>query len=71
VFKTKLYRAAAYTALKKGVSATDDNSLVENIKHPIRLVECGSQNIKITTYEDIAVAEGILRQRQQLAEDDI
>ena len=73
VFKTKLYRAAAYTALKKGVAATDDNSLVENIKHPIRLVECGSQNIKITTYEDIAIAEGVLRQRQKnaMAEDDL
>ena len=63
VFKTKLYRAAAYTALKKGYTATDDNSLVENVKHPIRLVECGAQNIKITTFDDMAMAEGILRSR--------
>ena len=68
VFKTKLYRAAAYTALKKGVEATDDNSLVENVGHPIRLVESGAQNIKITTYEDMAVAEGVLRERQFLSE---
>ena len=66
VFKTKLYRAAAYTALKKGFRATDDNSLVENVGHPIRLVECGAQNVKITTREDIAVAEGILAERERL-----
>lgn len=63
VFKTKLYRAAAVTAAKKGFTATDDNSLVENVGYPIRLVECGAQNIKITTREDLAVAEGILRER--------
>lgn len=64
VFKTKLYRAAAYTAYKKGFEGTDDNSLVEYVKHPIRLIECGSQNIKITTHEDLCVAEAILRDRQ-------
>ena len=62
-FKTKLYRAAAYSALKDGVKGTDDNSLVEFIGHPIRLVECGSQNIKITTQEDMAIAEGVLKSR--------
>ena len=66
VFKTKLYRAAAYTALKKNLTVTDDNSLVENVGHPIRLVECGAQNIKITTREDIAVAEGILADRKRI-----
>ena len=63
VFKTKLYRAAAYTAFKKGFEGTDDNSLVESIKHPVRLVECGSQNIKITVSEDLCVAEAILKER--------
>lgn len=64
VFRVKLYRAAAYTALKEGFEATDDNSLVEHVGHPIRLVECGAQNIKITNYEDMAVAEGVLQKRQ-------
>ena len=64
VFKTKLYRAAAYTALKNGVEATDDNSLVENIRHPIRLVECGTQNIKVTTIDDLIIAEAIIKQRE-------
>ena len=65
VFKVKLYRAAAYTALKKDITVTDDNSLVESVGHAIRLVECGAQNIKITTREDLAVAEGVLRERAE------
>ena len=64
VFKTKLYRAAAYTALKKGFDATDDNMLIENIKHPVRLIECGAQNVKITTRDDLIVAETILKKRE-------
>ena len=64
VFKTRLYRAAAYTALKKGFDGTDDNMLVEEIKHPVRLVECGAQNIKITTREDMVYAEAQLQKRR-------
>ena len=39
---------------------------MENVGHPIRLVECGAQNIKITTREDIAVAEGVLADRKRI-----
>ena len=67
VFKTNLYRAAAYTALKEDVEATDDNSLVEFIDHPIYLVECGAQNIKITTKDDVIVAQSILQARKDEA----
>ena len=63
VFKTKLYRAAAYTALKKDYEVTDDNMLVEYVKHPVRLVECGSNNIKITTVDDLTVAAAIIEER--------
>ncbi|MBE6577835.1 MAG: 2-C-methyl-D-erythritol 4-phosphate cytidylyltransferase [Ruminococcaceae bacterium] len=69
-FKVRLYRAAAYTALKKDIEVTDDNSLVESVGHPIRLVECGAQNIKITTREDLAVAEGILAERARARKED-
>ena len=67
VFKTKLYRAAAYTALKKEYDATDDNMVVEYVKYPIRLVECGTQNIKVTTIDDMIMAQSILEER--MAED--
>lgn len=63
VFKTKLYRAAAYTALKKDYEVTDDNMLLEYVKHPVRLVECGANNIKITTQEDMVVAKAVLEER--------
>lgn len=63
VFKTKLYRAAAYTALKKGFEGTDDNMLVENVKHPVRLVECGAHNIKVTTAEDMEFVSAVLEKR--------
>lgn len=66
VFKANLYRAAAVTAIEKKVEATDDNMLVEFINHPIRLVECGPHNIKITTYDDVALAKGILEARKAL-----
>ena len=56
---------AAYTALKEKVAVTDDNSLVEFIGHPVYLVECGAQNIKITTRDDVIVAESILRHRKE------
>ena len=65
VFKVSLYRAAAYTALKEKVAVTDDNSLVEFIGHPVYLVECGAQNIKITTRDDVIVAESILHHRKE------
>ena len=64
VFKVSLYRAAAYTALKEKIAVTDDNSLVEHIGHPIYLVECGANNIKITTKDDVIVAESILKKRK-------
>ena len=45
------------------MTVTDDNSLVEAVRHPVRLVECGAENIKITTAADMIVAEGILKSR--------
>jgi 2-C-methyl-D-erythritol 4-phosphate cytidylyltransferase len=64
VFKTDLYRAAAYIARDEDFKATDDNLLAEHIGFPVKLVDCGSDNIKITTPADLAVAEVILRRRK-------
>ena len=69
VFKASLYRAAAYSALKKDIAVTDDNSLVESIGYPIRLVECGAQNIKITTRDDLVIAESVLYERAKQKDD--
>ncbi len=42
---------------KIGISATDDAALVELIGIPIRLVPDSPRNLKITTAEDLAIAE--------------
>ncbi|MCI8331411.1 MAG: 2-C-methyl-D-erythritol 4-phosphate cytidylyltransferase [Clostridiales bacterium] len=63
VFKADIYRAAAYMAKKDNFEGTDDCSLVERLGFKIKLVDCGYQNIKITTLEDLAVAEQYSKER--------
>ena len=62
VFHADLYRAAL--ANVDDDSLTDDNQLMEKIKHPVKLVDTGKDNMKITTPDDIARAEFILAQRE-------
>ena len=50
----------AYAAEKDGVSATDDSALIERIGHPVAIVEEGPTNIKITTPDDLKMAEAML-----------
>ncbi len=64
VFKTELYRAAAYIAKEEGFACTDDNSLAEHIGFEVKLVDCGTENIKLTTPIDLAVAEIIMNSRK-------
>ena len=63
VFSANLYRAAAYTAIENGYEATDDCSLAERAGFPVKVVDCGYQNIKITTPEDLKLAEIIMSER--------
>ena len=62
-FSLALYRAAAYYAKENGVEATDDNALLEEVGHPVTMVDCGKENIKITTPGDIYLARAILARR--------
>ena len=64
VFKTEVYRAAAYTAKEEGFITTDDNALAEHVGFQVKLVECSRDNIKITTPSDLIVAEAILKKRK-------
>ncbi len=63
VFKTEVYRAAAYTAKEENFIATDDNSLAEHVGFQVKLVDCGNDNLKITTPTDLIFAEAILKSR--------
>ena len=64
VFKTELYRAAAYVAKEEGFCATDDNLLAEHIGYPVKYVDCQSGNIKLTTPDDLTVAEVLLKSEE-------
>ncbi|HHW47541.1 MAG TPA: 2-C-methyl-D-erythritol 4-phosphate cytidylyltransferase [Clostridiaceae bacterium] len=62
-FKYGLILDAHKKALEDGFIGTDDASLVERLGHKPKLVMGGYDNIKITTREDIPVAEAILNCR--------
>lgn len=66
VFLCDLYRAASYIAEESHIDPTDDNALIENVNHKVRLVECGKYNMKITTPEDLVVACSIFKAREAL-----
>lgn len=63
VFHADLYRAALANAKEK--SFTDDNQLIENVGIPVKLVDTGTENIKITHPEDIERAQMILESRRK------
>ena len=65
VFHTTLYIAALARAQKDKFQVTDDNSLIEHLGYQVRMVECGRENIKITTADDLALAEAILQYRSK------
>ena len=64
VFKTNAFRAATYIARDEKYEGTDDASLFEHIRIPVKLVEGSRENIKITEPFDIMFAEAILRSRK-------
>ena len=65
VFMADMYRAAIYSAQKDNVTATDDSMLVERLGFKVKMVECGNENLKLTTPNDVRIAEAILRARQE------
>lgn len=60
-FRYELLRRAYELALAHGLDATDDSALVERTGATVRIVEGGAHNIKITTPQDFALAEILLR----------
>lgn len=64
-FRTSLILEAHLTALTDGITGTDDASLVERLGHPVAVVQDMPGNLKITTLEDLELAEFLLRCRMQ------
>jgi 2-C-methyl-D-erythritol 4-phosphate cytidylyltransferase/2-C-methyl-D-erythritol 2,4-cyclodiphosphate synthase len=52
-------REVLSAALRSGGDATDEAALVERAGHPVRIVAGEATNIKITTADDLAIAEAI------------
>ncbi len=64
VFLSDIYRASAYTAKKDGIEVTDDCMLAERLGFKVKLVDCGHDNIKLTSYGDLDRAISILKKRE-------
>lgn len=51
-------------ALKSGIRVTDDAALMEYLDLPVYIVEGSAHNIKLTTPEDVELAEFLLQRRR-------
>ncbi|MCM8794973.1 MAG: 2-C-methyl-D-erythritol 4-phosphate cytidylyltransferase [Candidatus Omnitrophica bacterium] len=63
VFERRLLDRAHETGRRLGIQATDDAALVEALGHKVRIVEGAASNLKVTTPEDLILAEAFLRRR--------
>lgn len=59
-FQAPLLRRAFVEAYSRNFYGTDEASLVEQLKHPVMVVPGSPLNLKITTPEDLDLAEAIL-----------
>jgi len=66
-FRRELLWEAYTSAMDKEFYGTDDASLVEAKGYSVRIVPGSYENIKVTTPEDLIVAETILQRREENA----
>lgn len=59
IFHAQLYRRTAEQAQAEGLDFTDDCQLMEHLGHRVWLAQGDYRNIKITTPEDIVIAQAI------------
>lgn len=60
VFESSLIKAALQKALDDGLELTDDCAAVERLGMKVALTQGDERNIKLTTPEDLAVAQALL-----------
>jgi 2-C-methyl-D-erythritol 4-phosphate cytidylyltransferase len=63
VFRREWLVGAYANRAKLGKDITDDAQLVEAAGHPVQIVEGAASNLKITTKNDLSLAEAILKSR--------
>lgn len=64
VFEKSLYLAAIHNAIENDLQVTDDCSLLESIDVKVKIIEGFTDNIKLTTQNDIVRAQIILESRK-------
>jgi 2-C-methyl-D-erythritol 4-phosphate cytidylyltransferase len=62
-FALQLIREAHQKALKDGFIGTDEGSLVTRLGRPVKIIMGAYDNIKVTTPEDLIIAEALLKKR--------
>lgn len=60
VMKPELLKKGFELVNREGLEVTDDVSIVEHLKHPVYITEGSYTNIKVTTPDDLLLAERIL-----------
>lgn len=60
VIKPELLRKGFELVNREGLEVTDDVSIVEHLKHPVFITQGSYTNIKVTTPDDLLLAERIL-----------
>lgn len=64
VMKPDLLRAGFEFVNREGVQVTDDVSIVEHLKHPVYITQGSYTNIKVTTPDDLLLAERIINTKE-------
>jgi 2-C-methyl-D-erythritol 4-phosphate cytidylyltransferase len=65
IFLTDLVKGALSDAVRRGMNFTDDAAAVERMGLAIKSVPGDEDNIKLTTPQDLVIAEEILRRRRE------
>lgn len=60
-FQVEVIRAAHRWAQQQDIAGTDDATLVEQMGRPVRIVPGDALNFKITTPDDLALAQAVLQ----------
>lgn len=66
-FWVPLLKKAYEVANQECIVGTDDSSLVEKMGHPIKMIMGSYDNIKITTPEDLIIAESLIKDKDVIS----
>lgn len=65
-FWIHLLKSGYEMASREGIMGTDDSSLVERTGHKIKMIMGSYDNIKITTPEDLIIAESLIKDKDDI-----